>query len=161
MNWKKKNTVKFQKSESTVGFTKRNSQNIHSTNKIAEFEYPKYLIEPLFLEIELLIVEIEINKKNVNEAYEHILKCFFLLILLKLKLNENQNEYIKIKTILNIYLKTINLICDEKVFESNESESDSNSNMNSNGGTLINLNFNNNFEENKKTNNEKKNNKRI
>ena len=152
----KKNTfLKFKKSESTVGAAKRNSQNLHSTNKIAEFEYPKYLIEPLLLKIELLIVEIEINKKNINEAYEHILKCFFLLILLKFsKLNEYQNEYIRIKKVLYIYLKIIDIICDEKIFESNYSESDGH--INSNGGTLINLNLNNNFEGNKKTNNEEK-----
>ena len=49
----------FQKSESTnISSTLRNSQIIVSNNKKREFNFPKYLIEPLIMKIELLITEI-------------------------------------------------------------------------------------------------------
>ena len=51
--------------------------------KLKEFNIPKYLKEPLFLNIELLMTEIEIDKKNYNLAYEHIKNCIILILIIK------------------------------------------------------------------------------
>ena len=135
----------YQKSSLTNN-TLRNSQLINSKIKNQDFLFPKFLIEPLLLKIELLIAEIEINKKNINEAYEHFLKSFFLFILLKLsKIYENKIQCDQIQEILNNYLKSIEQLCDERLFESNN---ENESIINSNGQLIIKLD-NNNFEENK------------
>lgn len=62
------------------------------------------------------------------------------------KINEYQNEYIKLKKTLNAYLKKIDTLCDEKLLESSNNDSDE---INSKGGTVINLNYSDNFEEKK------------
>lgn len=145
-------TIRFHKSESAGSPHIRNSQCIRSSNKMVEIDYPASLTNPLLIKIELLIGEIEINKKNLNKAYEYVLKTFFLIILLKIsKLNEYQNEYIKIKKTLNAYLKIIDVLCDEKILESSNNDSDD---INSKGGTVINLNYNDNFEEKKRSAND-------
>ena len=145
-------TLKFHKSESTGSPHMRNSQLIRSSNRLAEIDYPVSLTDPLLIKIELLIGEIEINKKNLNKAYEYALKTFFLLILLKItKINEYQNEYIKLKKTLNAYLKKIDTLCDEKLLESSNNDSDE---INSKGGTVINLNYSDNFEEKKRSTND-------
>ena len=142
----------FQKSESAViNNAIRNSQIITSKNKNQDFHFPKYLMEPLLMKIELLILEIEINKKNIKDAYVHILKSIFLLIILKYtRPFQFQNSYTHIQKILNGYLKIIDELCDEKILESNENDNENQ--MNSNG-QLINF-FNNNEEEIKKNNDE-------
>ena len=145
-------TLKFHKSESTAGPHMRNSQFIRSSNRLAEIEYPASMTDPLLIKIELLICEIEMNKKNLNKAYEYILKTFFLLIVLKItKLNEYQNEYIKAKKTLNAYLEKIDTLCDEKILESSNNDSDE---INSKDGNLINLNYNDNLEEKKRSTND-------
>ncbi len=145
-------TLKFHKSESTGSPHMRNSQCLRSMNKLAEIDYPASLTNPILIKIELLIGEIEINKKNLNKAYEHVLKTFFLLILLKItKFNEYQNEYFKIKKTLHAYLKKIDTLCDEKIEQSSNNDSDE---IDSKGGSLINLNYNDNFEEKKRSTND-------
>ena len=154
----------FQKSETTLSSNSiRNSQIISSRRKTQEFQFPQYLIDPLFFKIELLIGEIYINKKNIKEAYEHVLKSLYLLILFKFyKPSELPDEYTENQKIIIGYLKLIDELCDEKILESNQNEDESQTN--SNGQTIFNINsnknenkynYNNNiFEENKKNNNE-------
>ena len=154
----------FQKSETTLSSNSiRNSQIISSRRKTQEFQFPQYLIDPLFFKIELLIGEIYINKKNIKEAYEHVLKSLYLLILFKFyKPPELPDEYTENQKIIIGYLKLIDELCDEKILESNQNEDESQTN--SNGQTIFNINsnknenkynYNNNiFEENKKNNNE-------
>jgi len=52
---------------------------------------PKYYKNPLLFKLELLHGEIEIDKKNYSSAYDHILKAFYILILLKYN-NTNKEE---------------------------------------------------------------------
>ena len=156
----------YQKSDTTLSSNSiRNSQIISSRRKIQEIEFPKYLIDPLFFKIELLIGEIYINKKNIKEAYDHILKSLYLLILFKFyKPPELHDDYIENQKIIISYLKLIDKLCDEKILESNQNEDESQSNSNG-GKNISNINSNiknenkynlNNiiFEESKKNNND-------
>ena len=155
----------YQKSETTLSSNSiRNSQIISSRRKSLEFQFPQYLIDPLFFKIELLIGEIYINKKNIKEAYEYILKSLYLLILFKFNKpsSEYPNDYLESQKIISGYLNLIDELCDEKILESNKNEDDNQTN--SNGQTIYNINssknenkyiFNSNiFEENKKSNND-------
>ena len=142
----------FQKSESTnIGKAIRNSQIISSKTKNLELYFPKYLIDPLFFKFELLMGEIEINKKNIKAAYNHVLRTLFILVLLKfLKQTKDQSEDAKIQRVLNEHLKKLDELCEEQLIKSNQNESDSQ--IYSNGQVFFNLN--NNFEETKKNKNE-------
>ena len=147
----------FKKSESNLNNGPRKSQIIYSRSKNhQDFQFPQYLTDPLFFKIELLINEIEINKKNIKEAFDYTLKLIFLLILLKFaKTNDSQLEYIKIQNIIIKYLNLIDDLCEEKFLESNINSNDSF--INSNGQLNLNLNSNNeiyNFQEIKKNTNE-------
>ena len=123
----------------------RNSQLINSRSRgQQDFHYPKYLIDPLFFKIELLMCEIEINKKNAKEAYERVLKCIFLLVLLKIsKPNNYENDYNEIRGVITLYLKLIDDLCKEKLLESNSNDIDSFEN--SNGQLPFNLKLNQDF----------------
>ena len=144
----------FQKTDSTTtNSIMRNSQIVLPTNKRKEFNFPKYLIEPLFMKIELLMAEIEIKKKNIQKSYEHVIKVIFLLIILKFSRRHIfQRNYSNIQKILNGYLAMIDELCNEKKEESNNNINE-NDQINSNGQLII-VNYNNNEEENKKTNND-------
>ena len=144
----------FQKSESTnIGKSMRNSQLINTKNKSLKLNFPKYLIDPLFFKIELLMGEIEINKKDTKAAFKHVLRILFLLVLYKIfKQNKNENEDIKIQRILNEHLKKLDELCDEQLIEFNQNEGE---NKTSNGQKFFNLNNEFSFEENKNNNKNK------
>ena len=131
----------FPKCESTtLANTLRNSQIIASKNKNLELYFPKYLIDPLFFKIELLIEEIEINKKNIKFAYDLALKIIFLLILFKFSKNSkkfDQDE--KIQRQLNYYLQKIDELCQEQL-KNETSLNENDSQYFSNGQEIINLN---------------------
>ena len=128
----------------------RKSQIIRSSrSKLNDIQYPKYLIDPLLIKTELLICEIEINKKNIKEAYKYVLKSFFLLILIIFsKIFDYKNIYNRIQKILIGYLKLIDELCDEKMLSS---QSYSDTILSSNGQLIY---FNNNYEENKRNTND-------
>ena len=77
--------------------------------KMKEFNIPKYLKEPLFLNIELLISEIEIDRKNYILAYEHIKNCIILILIIKQLDNTNNSNksYQRELCILSKYLEDI------------------------------------------------------
>ena len=131
----------FQKSESTtLENTLRNSQIVTSKSKNIELYFPKYLMDPLFFKIELLIEEILINKKDIKSAYNQVLKILFLFILLKyFKYGKYYYKNMKTQKLLNEYLNKIDELCDEQLkLDSNQSESESQ--FFSNGLEFINVN---------------------
>ena len=75
--------------------------------KMKEFS-PQYLKEPLFLNIELLMTEIEIDRKNYTSAYGHIKNCIILILIIK-QLGENKpnKQYQKELCVLLEYLEII------------------------------------------------------
>ena len=73
---------------------------------IKNYDIPKYMKNPLLIKIELLICEIQIDKKNFIDAYEHIKISIIIMFLMKnigeIKLYENFKEEIrKMLTYLN------------------------------------------------------------
>ena len=89
----------------------KNTLRISPTNKSpkSKFKYisiPKFFLNPLLRKIELLIGEIELDRKNYNSSYNHILKAFYILI--SLKLNKRGNDLIMFnpeqKIINSLYL---------------------------------------------------------
>jgi len=91
-----------------------NSGNVSLTNISSisllykKLPIPKYLKNPLLRKIELLIGEIEIDKRNYKLAYEHILQAFYILIILKL--NKKAEESIKLNNEQKIIGKYLSLI---------------------------------------------------
>ena len=77
--------------------------------KMKEFNIPQYLKEPLFFNIELLMSEIEIDRKNYLLAYEHIKNCIILILIIKQlgDSNKNINKFQRELAILSIYLEEI------------------------------------------------------
>ena len=69
---------------------------------------PKYFNNPLLRKIELLMSEIELDRKNYNSSYDHVLKTFY--ILLSLKLNKKGNELIMFNSEQKIIQKYMELI---------------------------------------------------
>ena len=96
-----------------------NSGNVNITNISSKgllykkLPIPKFLKNPLLRRIELLIGEIELDKKNYKSAYEHILQAFYILIVLKL--NKKPEDCIKLNNEQKIIGKYLSLI--EKIKE--------------------------------------------
>ena len=96
-----------------------NSGNVNITNISSKsllykkLPIPKYLKNPLLRKIELLIGEIELDRKNYKSAYEHILQVFYILIVLKL--NKKAEDCIKLNNEQKIIGKYLSLI--EKIKE--------------------------------------------
>ena len=88
--------------------------------KTKEFSIPKYLKEPLFLNIELLMTEINIDKKNYNLAYEHAKNCIILILIIKQLGNLNKNNINKYEKELRILIEFLEIIeknnKDKKIF---------------------------------------------
>lgn len=72
--------------------------------KTKEFNIPQYIKEPLFFNIELLMTEIELDRKNYNLAYEHIKNCIILILVVKQLGEPNKNNNI------SIYQKELNIM---------------------------------------------------
>ena len=64
--------------------------NISPKYKFKYLSIPKYFNNPLLRRIELLKSEIELDKKNYNSAYDHVLKAFYILICLRLSKKGNE-----------------------------------------------------------------------
>ena len=117
-----KNILKFQKDFGV-------SQNKNDTNylmnlrgshvnyetllKIKKLNIPKYLREPLLIDIELLMCEIELDQNDYKNAYEHIKNTVLIIFVLR-QINdtaenkEKKNEYLKKHlNILTIFLSKI------------------------------------------------------
>ena len=92
--------------------------NFSSMFKLNNLNLPKYMTNPLLLETELLMCEIEIDSKNIKLAYEHFKNSILILFISKQK--ENKNDKKAAKDFRNwlcrisIYLNDINKFIDEK-----------------------------------------------
>ena len=77
--------------------------------KMKEFNIPQYLKEPLFLNIELMMTEIEIDRKNYSLAYEHIKNCIILILIIKQLGDPNKynKKYQRELCVLSEYLEEI------------------------------------------------------
>ena len=83
---------------------------------IKNYNIPKYIKNPLLIKIELLMCEIEIDKKNYYNAYEHIKTSIVIMFMMKHsiegKLYENFKEEIRI---MLTYLNQIEELNDIKI----------------------------------------------
>ena len=79
--------------------------------KTKEFNIPQYIKEPLFFNIELLMTEIELDRKNYNLAYEHVKNCIILILVVKQLGDSNKNNNINnFQKELNIMSKFLDII---------------------------------------------------
>ena len=108
------------KNEYGVGKKKTNENtsriSIMPLLDIKNYNIPKYIKNPLLIKIELLICEIEIDKKNYYNAYEHIKTSIVIMFMMKhsmeCKLYENFKEEIRI---MLAYLNQIEELNDIKI----------------------------------------------
>ena len=76
--------------------------------KIKDFSVPEKFKNPLLRKIELLMSIIELDKKNYEAAYEHVLKVLYIMFLLKLSThNYHNNFFYKQKMEINEYFQLI------------------------------------------------------
>ena len=80
---------------------KASSVDFHSITKIKDFSIPERFKNPLVRKIELLMSLIELDKKNFEAAYEHVLKVLYIVILLKLSNIHYQRDFF-VKQIIEI-----------------------------------------------------------
>ena len=113
---------------------KTNNGNVNPTNistkslLYKKLPIPKYLKNPLLRKIELLMGEIELDKKNYKLAYEHVLQAFYILIVLKL--NKKTEESIKFNKELKIigkYLSLIEKLREKGTVNTNKEKAENNS----------------------------------
>ena len=81
--------------------------DFHTSMKIKDFSIPERYKNPLLRKIELLMALIELDKKNYEASYEHVLKVLYILFLLKLTNNYNVQQFNKLKIEVNEYFKLI------------------------------------------------------
>ena len=83
--------------------------DFHTSIKMKDFFIPEKFKNPLLRKIELLMGIIELDKKNFEAAYQHIINVLYIVFLLKLSGNTNYNKnfYDKQKIELNEYFQLI------------------------------------------------------
>ena len=133
--------------------------DFHTSIKIKDFSIPERYKNPLLRKIEFLISLIELDKKNYESAYEHVLKVLYILFLLKLTSNNNFhfdffnkqkieiNEYFQL--IENVYekdlkYKTLLVKSSSKsimTVNDRKSQSNINNNLNTSNNTYNNNSF--------------------
>ena len=87
--------------------------NIFQKNKLKYLTIPKYFNNRLLRKIELFISEIELDRKNYESAFVHVLKAFYIIISLKLN-----RRHIKFNSEQKTIQKYIELISKLKEKES-------------------------------------------
>ena len=92
--------------------------NISPKYKFKYLSIPKYFHNPFLRKIELLMGEVELDRKIYNSAYDHFLKAFYILI--ALKLNKRGNELIIFNSEQKTIQKYIELISKYKDKEINQ-----------------------------------------
>ena len=101
--------------------------NLSTTFRMKDFVIPYYFNNPLLRKIELLMGEIEIDRKNYISAYAHVLRAFYILISLKInKTSGNQKEFGDEQKIIDKYLTLIEKYRDEEIKMSEQQKSDQN-----------------------------------
>lgn len=92
--------------------------NFSSMFKLNNLNLPKYMTNPLLIETELLMCEIEIDSQNINRAYEHFKNSMLILFISKQKENKNGKKAAKDfrnrLCRISMYLNDINKFIDEK-----------------------------------------------
>jgi hypothetical protein len=90
--------------------------NLSTTFRVKDFLIPYYFNNPLFRKIELLMGEIELDRRNYNSSFDHILKAFYILISLKInRTSGNQKEFNNELKIIDKYLTLIEKYKDEEI----------------------------------------------
>ena len=90
--------------------------NLSTTFRVKDFLIPYYFNNPLLRKIELLMGEIELDKKNYISAYSHVLRAFYILISLKInRTSGNQKEFSNEQKIIDKYLTLIGKYKDEEM----------------------------------------------
>ena len=117
LKFKNENEVYSTPKKSINDLTERNSNiSVKPLLDIKNYEIPKYMKNPLLIKIELLMCEIEIDKKNFFAAYEHIKTSIIIMFIMKnfgeIKLYENFKEEIRI---MLTYLSQIEELNDIKI----------------------------------------------
>ena len=101
--------------------------NLSTTFRMKDFVIPYYFNNPLLRKIELLMGEIEIDRKNYTSAYAHVLRAFYILISLKInKTSGNQKEFSDEQKIIDKYLTLIEKYRDEEIKLIEQQKSDQN-----------------------------------
>ena len=125
-----KNKQKFQKnfgvsnknsinsSTQSIADLRTSHINFRSLFKINKLNLPKYMTNSLLIETELLMCEIYLDSKNIQNAYEHFKNSVLILFISKQNDSENDIKSIrdfrkKLRTIF-VYLNEINKYIDEK-----------------------------------------------
>ena len=108
---------KLNNNKNNMDISERNSTfNIKPLLNLKNYEIPKYMKNPLLIKIELLMCEIEIDKKNFYAAYEHIKTSIIIMFIMKnigeVKLYENFKNEIRI---MLTYLNQIESLNDKKM----------------------------------------------
>ena len=100
-----------------IDISERNSSiSVKPLLNIKNYDIPKYMKNPLLIKIELLMCEIEIDKKNFSAAYEHIKTSIIIMFIMKnigeVKLYDNFKDEIRI---MLTYLNQIEELHDKKM----------------------------------------------
>ena len=101
--------------------------NLSTTFRVKDFLIPYYFNNPLLRKVELLMGEIELDKKNYISAYDHILRAFYILISLKINRTiGNQKEFSNEQKIIDKYLTLIEKYKDEEIKNKERQKSEAN-----------------------------------
>ena len=108
------------KTEYDVGKKKTNENtsriSIMPLLDIKNYNIPKYIKNPLLIKIELLMCEIEIDKKNYYNAYEHIKTSIVIMFMMKHSMEDKLYENFKKEIrIMLTYLNQIEELNDLKI----------------------------------------------
>ena len=128
-----KNKIKLEDIELLINYglkygliKNKNSSSFNQINILSKkLSIPNYFNNPLLRKLELLIGEIELDKKNYKSAYEHILKAFYIIILLKLcKKSEEYTSLYREQKIIEKYLTLIEKLKEKEIDNSSEEKSE-------------------------------------
>ena len=82
--------------------------NLSPTFRVKDFLIPYYFNNPLLRKIELLMGEIDLDKKNYISVYGIVLRAFYILISLKInRTNGNQKDFCNEQKKIDKYLTLI------------------------------------------------------
>ena len=82
--------------------------NLSTTFRVKDFLIPYYFNNPLLRKIELLMGEIDLDKKNYISVYGIVLRAFYILISLKInRTNGNQKDFCNEQKKIDKYLTLI------------------------------------------------------
>ena len=125
--------------------------SLRSKSPRYKFKYlpiPNYFKNPLLRKTEFLLGEIEIDRKNYNSAYDHILRAFYIII--SLKLTQKNNEYIiysNEQKIIHKYLELIYKLSEKETKYNKKMKTELNLAMQLSNKSLKNNNMNESFQD--------------